>query len=194
MKQIIAGFLASIAIISSVGCGTKNDGNESRENPKEAVETAGAVHRISMINREQKTVGNIELYESKEKGVDIHLSLSDLPPGTLAFHIFEKAECTAPSFKSAGSVFNPTNKEHGFDNPKGPYAGDLPNIEAGADGKVDIILNAPEVTLAEGKLSLLDKDGSAFIVHSRPDDYFTNPSGNSGERIVCGSLKNGEAR
>ncbi|MGG3643067.1 superoxide dismutase family protein [Bacillus gobiensis] len=194
MKQFVTGFLASLLLISSAGCGTKNDGSVSKENSKEVAEMAGGVYRIPMVNQERNTVGYIEVYESKEKGVDIHLSASELPPGTLAFHIFEKAECTGPTFESAGSVFNPTNKEHGFDNPKGPYAGDLPNIEVGADGKVDIIVNAPDVTISQGKLSLLDNDGSAFIIHSGQDDYLTNPSGNSGERIVCGSIKNGEAQ
>ncbi len=82
--------------------------------------------------------------------------------------------------------FNPLNKEHGFNNPMGHHAGDLPNLEVGADGKVDVIMNAPQTSLKEGsRLSLLDRDGSAFVIHEHTDDYLTNPSGNSGARIAC---------
>lgn len=68
----------------------------------------------------------------------------------------------------------------------GHHAGDLPNLEVGADGKVDVIMNAPDTSLKKGsKLNILDEDGSAFIIHEQADDYLTNPSGNSGARIVC---------
>ncbi len=38
---------------------------------------------------------------------------------------------------------------------------------------------------------VLDADGSAMVVHANPDDLKTDPSGNSGGRIVCGVFRQG---
>jgi Cu-Zn family superoxide dismutase len=35
---------------------------------------------------------------------------------------------------------------------------------------------------------MLDADGSALVIHARADDYVTDPSGNSGDRIACGVI------
>ncbi|HSO59112.1 MAG TPA: superoxide dismutase family protein, partial [Paenisporosarcina sp.] len=44
--------------------------------------------------------------------------------------------------------------------------------------------------LEKGKAnSLLDEDGSALIIHEKEDDYVTDPSGNSGDRIACAIIK-----
>ena len=84
---------------------------------------------------------------------------------------------------------NPSGKQHGFDNPKGYHAGDLPNLNVSKDGTVDLEIITPNVTLEKGrKNSLLDEDGSALIIHAGPDDYVTDPSGNSGDRIACGII------
>ncbi|MCI4170943.1 superoxide dismutase family protein, partial [Bacillus spizizenii] len=78
-----------------------------------------------------------------DEGLDIHISANSLRPGaSLGFHIPEKGSCVRPDFESAGGHFNTLNKEHGFNNPMGHHAGDLPNHEVGADGKVDVIINA----------------------------------------------------
>jgi len=36
--------------------------------------------------------------------------------------------------------------------------------------------------------SLLDDDGSAIIIHQGTDDLQTDPSGNSGDRVICGVI------
>ena len=36
---------------------------------------------------------------------------------------------------------------------------------------------------------LLDADGAAVVIHAKADDYKTDPSGNSGDRIACGVVK-----
>jgi superoxide dismutase, Cu-Zn family len=63
--------------------------------------------------------------------VHITVSVSGLMPGLHGTHIHDKGICIGPSFTSAGGHYNPLGKEHGFLNPKGPHAGDLPNPRGG---------------------------------------------------------------
>jgi Cu-Zn family superoxide dismutase len=47
---------------------------------------------------------------------------------------------------------------------------------------------ASRITLNSGPLSLFDGDGSAIVIHAAPDDYRTDPTGYSGDRIACGVI------
>ena len=120
-------------------------------------------------------------------GVLILLDLTAAPSGTHAFHIHETGKCEPPEFKSAGGHFNPDETKHGILNPEGPHAGDMPNIHIPADGKLTIeVLNT--LVSVDGDNGVLDDDGSALMIHAGPDDYKTDPSGNSGDRIACAVL------
>jgi superoxide dismutase, Cu-Zn family len=113
-----------------------------------------------------------------------------LVPGKHGLHIHEAAICEGPDFKTAGAHFNPTNKKHGFENTKGPHAGDLPNLSVSTEGTVTADMVAKNVTLEEGKPnSLLKPGGTSLIIHSGPDDYHTDPAGNSGSRVACGKIQ-----
>jgi Cu-Zn family superoxide dismutase len=45
------------------------------------------------------------------------------------------------------------------------------------------------VTLGAGPGSLFDGNGTAVVIHAGPDDYKTDPAGNSGARIACGVVR-----
>jgi Cu-Zn family superoxide dismutase len=122
--------------------------------------------------------------------VKIHLEAKGLPPGVHGFHIHQTGKCEPPSFTSAGDHLNPTHKQHGFYNPKGFHAGDLPNIQVAADGTVRADVESKNVTLKKGEPnSLLRKGGTSLVIHEKADDYVTDPSGNSGSRIACGVIR-----
>lgn len=145
----------------------------------------------SIVNSDGNEIGTAELTETK-KGVKIRLTLRGVEPGEKAVHFHETAKCDPPKFTTAGAHFNPSKKEHGFDNPKGYHAGDLPNLVISKNGAVDFEIITSNVTLEKGKKnSLLDEDGSALVIHAGPDDYVTDPSGNSGDRIACGIIESG---
>ncbi len=111
------------------------------------------------------------------------VNASGLMRGVHGVHIHATGKCEGPAFASAGAHWNPTMKMHGRDNPMGAHDGDLPNLMIGTDGRGSISIDVPG-TVAQ----LLDADGAAVVIHADPDDYKTDPSGNSGGRIACGVL------
>ena len=115
-------------------------------------------------------------------GVLIHADLEGLPPGPHAIHIHETGVCEAP-FESAGAHYDDGGAEHGYLVAEGPHTGDLPNLHVPESGAV-----AVEMTSTATLAMLRDQDGAALIVHAGPDDYHSQPSGASGDRIACGVI------
>jgi Cu/Zn superoxide dismutase len=111
-----------------------------------------------------------------------------LQPGPKALHIHQVGRCESPSFESAGQHFNPGGAQHGAANPRGPHAGDLPNITIDETGRGRLEVLVERFSIRAGPDSLFDADGSAIVIHAAPDDMNTDPSGNSGARIACGPL------
>ncbi|MFP2930273.1 superoxide dismutase family protein, partial [Pyxidicoccus sp. 3LG] len=152
---------------------------------KKAAPPKGEMAKAMVKDAEGKDVGEIT-FEQTAQGVLVKGTLSNLPPGQHAFHIHETGKCEGPDFKTAGSHFNPHKKAHGMLAPKGRHAGDLPNLYVGQDGRVQFD------TFAQGNLtvkSMFDKDGSAVMVHTKEDDYHTDPTGDAGGRIACGVVE-----
>jgi len=146
-----------------------------------------ATARAELKNAKGESVGSAQLTETPA-GVLLHATLSGLPPGAHAFHIHEVGRCEAPDFTSAGGHFNPGGQHHGFANPQGAHAGDLPNIFVPEGGKTEVEVLARGVTLGSGPAGLLDANGSSLVIHASADDYKTDPAGNAGGRIACGVI------
>ncbi len=43
--------------------------------------------------------------------------------------------------------------------------------------------------LAGEKVALFGPNGTSLVIHDRPDDYKSQPSGNAGDRIACAVIK-----
>ena len=83
--------------------------------------------RAQLKNTAGEKVGEVSLQDTAD-GVKVSASFIDLPQGQHAFHLHAVGRCEPP-FESAGGHFNPTQRQHGRDNPQGPHLGDMPNIE-----------------------------------------------------------------
>ncbi len=119
--------------------------------------------------------------------VNVSIAVVGLAPGVHGVHLHMVGSCNAPDFASAGAHLNPAGHQHGMSNPAGAHLGDLPNVTAGSTGTGSVSVTLPG-TREEVLAQLFDGDGTAVVVHANPDDYRTDPSGNSGGRIACGVL------
>ena len=114
-------------------------------------------------------------------GVTLSIEAMGMPEGTHGLHLHEKGVCEGPKFESAGGHWNPGSKKHGRDNPEGAHLGDLDNLVIPASGAA-----AASLTVAGGtQAAMADADGTSLVVHAKADDYKTDPSGDSGDRIAC---------
>ena len=103
-----------------------------------------------------------------------------------ALHIHEVGDCSAPDASSAKGDFNPFGKPHAHYSTAERHAGDLPALKADAKGRADLDVSLDVITLSEGPADIV---GRAVVVHANPDDYRTQPDGNSGPRVACGVIR-----
>lgn len=145
----------------------------------------------SLKNATGVAIGEVTLTDAP-KGVIVRVAAHGLTPGWHAVHFHEKADCSDAIFKSAGGhVHMMAPAVHGLLNPAGNDLGDLPNLFAGLDGVATTELFSPFVAMTVGtpRANLLDPDGSALVIHAKPDDYLTQPIGGAGERVACAEIR-----
>ena len=112
-------------------------------------------------------------------------TLTGLTPGAHGLHIHEGGDCGGPGARNAGGHFNPTGARHGSPGSASHHAGDLPMLTAGADGSARFQARMGGLSLEDGPNGVI---GRTIIVTARPDDYTTQPTGNSGPAVACGVI------
>ena len=111
-------------------------------------------------------------------GVLVEAALSGLPrteSGFFAFHIHEGGSCTGDGFPNTGGHFNPGDGKHPC------HAGDLPPL-LGDSGR-------GYMKVLTTRFRVEEIIGRTVILHTAPDDFHTQPSGNAGEKIACGVIR-----
>ena len=157
-----------------------------------AVETAApgtapaAPLSFALTDGKGAQVGSVTITEDPN-GATLKINAAGLPPGPHGVHLHEKGLCEGPKFESAGPHWNPEGKQHGRDNPAGAHRGDLANFDVPTTGSGTTNLLIPGVTM-RGAGGLADGDGTSLMIHAEADDYRTDPSGASGDRVACAVL------
>ena len=164
---LIGAGVASLGFLS--GCASTPDG---------AVATAALAARS-----DSRVSGNVSFSETAS-GLKIWGKIAGLTPGAHGFHIHETGDCSAPDAMSAKGHFNPSTKTHGHHGDQEHHSGDMPNLMADAQGNATYSFELTGLSLS-GPNGVL---GRSVVVHADPDDYKSQPAGNSGKRIACGVI------
>lgn len=134
-----------------------------------------------------KVLGEATFEQTGSNEVAVYFFAQGLKPNTKhGVHIHEAGDCSAADFTSAKGHFNPTGKPHGA--PGAGHAGDLPMLESNKAGRGNIKFVAKGLSVNPGPNSIV---GKAIVVHADPDDFKSQPAGNSGARIACGVIQPG---
>lgn len=128
--------------------------------------------------------GNV-FFQKYKDGVLLTVEVTGLPNfnghcsgGIFGFHIHEGNSCTgndSDEFADVGTHYNPRNCLHPF------HAGDMPPIfENNGYAYMSFFTN---------RFTIEEVIGRAVIIHDKPDDFTSQPSGNSGTKIACGIIR-----
>lgn len=128
--------------------------------------------------------GMVKFIQIKD-GVKMSADIQGLTPGPHGYHIHAKGDCSAPDGTSAGGHFNPLDKPHGDPSHADHHAGDMPMLVADAAGKAHLEAHLAGLTIGSGATDIV---GKGVIIHAAPDDFKTQPTGNSGARVACGVI------
>ncbi len=150
---------------------------------------AGAAAEAKLFALDRSVIGHAT-FRATPHGVLIEIEVKGLPPGPHAIFLHSTASCDPGTrFTSAGPIFSfDGERPHGYFAKGGPRAGDLPMQFAAADGTLHASIATTAISLGDGAKSIFDRDGVSIIVHAKGDDYLSQPDGNAGARLACGTI------
>lgn len=188
MKRVLFGLTIGAAAVLAAGCAQTDKSPMAAPTTSAAMAAPGATRAAAPLAAKSgtNTGGRVTFEQQSGGGVMVVVAVTGLPPGTThGFHIHEKGDCSAPDAMSAGGHFNPGAKPHGQMSMPDHHAGDMNNLTADSAGNARAQFVMSDVTLGAGPNSVV---GRSVVVHKDPDDYRTQPTGNSGGRIACGVI------
>ncbi len=169
--------LAVAAAFAATGCSTVRGWWDSMTG------SGGPAATAELKPTQGNTTSGRARFEQRGNKVLVTAEVRGLKPNAEhGFHVHEKGDCSAPDAMSAGGHFNPGGKPHGHHGRSERHAGDMPNLKADAYGVATLRFESELITVAAGPASVV---GRGLIVHRDPDDYKTQPTGNSGPRLAC---------
>ena len=192
--SLAAALVLTACSTTNTGASANNSAAPSSASADSAAAT-GSSKGVQSIARLQATKGSsvsgtVQFFPLADGGVRIQGRVEGLAPNSEhGFHIHEKGDCSSGDGLSAGGHFNPTQQPHGKpDANSAHHLGDLPSLDADPQGVVTFDFVRKDITLDRGSNGIL---GRALIVHNDPDDYTTQPTGNSGARLACAVIERG---
>jgi superoxide dismutase, Cu-Zn family len=156
-----------------------------------AEEGNGPTASVEFIDNDGEVVGQGTIKQGSA-AVLINFSIDGLDEGWKAIHIHSVGTCEdhEEGFQASGGHLNPDDSAHGFLNPDGPDAGDLPNFYVHSDGGAKVEMFNERASL-DGSIggNMLGEEGTALVIHENPDDHMSQPIGGAGDRIACGVVQ-----
>lgn len=159
--------------------------------PAPAAQAAKGVPAIARLQPTQASTvsGTIRFTPQADGSVRVQGTVQGLAPNAEhGFHIHEKGDCSSGDGLSAGGHFNPTQQVHGKFDATAHHAGDLPSLRSDGQGMAGVDFVSRSFSLTREANGIL---GRGLIVHKDPDDYTTQPTGNSGARLACAAIERG---
>jgi Cu-Zn family superoxide dismutase len=144
----------------------------------------GAVAKLEA--RSGSAVSGEVMFTQAGDKLRIEAKVAGLAPGEHGFHVHESGDCSAPDAASAKGHFNPAGKPHGHHGAGERHAGDMPNLVADANGSAVYKAEVGMLALGSDANGVM---GRSVVIHADPDDYKSQPAGNSGKRIACGTIR-----
>ena len=167
-----------------LACGGSQQKDAAAAGAAMAASAPGAV--ATLEPRSGSNVAGTATFTAAGNGqVAVMVKVANAAPGKHGVHLHLTGDCSAPDAASAGGHFNPENMQHGGPDGATHHAGDLGNIDVGADGTGTLNVTTKDLTLTDGPHSVI---GRAVVVHEKVDDLVTQPTGNSGARQACGVI------
>jgi len=129
-------------------------------------------------------------FEQSGSRVVVTAVITGLKPNSEhGFHVHEKGDCSSADAMSAGGHFNPGGKAHGQYAKPERHAGDMPNLRADSAGASRVMWETDLLSIGSGAANVI---GRSVVIHRDPDDYASQPAGNSGPRLACGVIVAGK--
>ena len=181
LASVVVGAAGAFVLGCASGGATGGGGTASS-----AAAAAAPSAKATIEAKSGSTVTGTATFTELPAGVRVQVHIENAPPGTHGLHVHEKGDCSDPEAKSAGGHSNPGGMPHAGPMADQRHAGDLGNIEIGANGKGDLDLRTTLLTVKPGPNSVV---GRAVIFHEKADDLATQPTGNAGGRLACGVVQ-----
>lgn len=190
MRALLGVSLAPL--LAAIPLQAQHQHDAAKGHPEESKDIApdakagGKQVMASIVSPSQPGAKGVASLSAVDGGVKLKVHVEGFAAGERGIHIHMVGKCDGPNFETAGSHWNPTQRMHGFENPKGQHMGDLPNIliNGAGTGDLEYIIKGAQLSGASG--ALMDADGAAIVIHAARDDMKTDPSGSSGGRVACG--------
>jgi superoxide dismutase, Cu-Zn family len=164
--------ISILALAALAGCQTTP--NEGQRATAQLKPTSG-----------NKTIGEAT-FEQVGGKVKVFVFAQGLKPNSEhGLHIHEVGDCS-DNGNAAKGHFNPGGKMHG--RPGSGHAGDLPSMKANAKGRGNVQAELSGISVGSGSNNIVNR---AVVIHAGPDDFKTQPTGDSGARIACGVIQPG---
>lgn len=132
-----------------------------------------SAHAKIQGNEDNKINGEVDFYKFGN-GIVVISTIHNLPKtdtNIFAFHIHENGDCS-DNFLNAGGHYGDQNHPN--------HKGDMPVLFSSDGDSFQLFYT--------NRFNIQEIIGRAIIIHEQPDDFTSQPAGNSGKRIACGII------